>query len=159
MSGGGFGDDDGDAVIEMDLLPPRWVDVSDEVTELLADIARKSARLDKMHSKHVLPGFDDDDTRREEEGEIERLTQEITRGFHACQRSIQKVDTMVKESRQQGAAVSHAEETMARNIQVSLASRVQDASAEFRKKQSAYLKSTCIHGLLSMSRGLIHRPQ
>ncbi len=111
-----------------------------------------------MHSKHVLPGFDDDDTRREEEGEIERLTQEITRGFHACQRSIQKVDTMVKESRQQGAAVSHAEETMARNIQVSLASRVQDASAEFRKKQSAYLKSTCIYGPVPKSAGLIHNP-
>ena len=31
---------------------------------------------------------------------------------------------------------------MARNIQISLAGRVQEASAGFRKKQSAYLKST-----------------
>lgn len=142
MSGGGFDDEDGDAVIEMDLLPPRWMDVSDEVTELLAEVAKKSAKLDKLHAKHVLPGFDDEDVRREEEGEIERLTQDITRGFHACQRSIQKVESMVRESKQQGSGVSHAEETMARNIQVSLATRVQEVSTGFRKKQSAYLKST-----------------
>src|ERR1700761_8889509 len=38
-------DDDGDAVIEMDLLPPRWADISDEVTEILGDIARQSQTL------------------------------------------------------------------------------------------------------------------
>lgn len=139
MSAGAF-EDDGDAVIEMDLLPPRWVDVSEEVTELLTQITRKSAKLDKLHSKHVLPGFDDEDVRREEEGEIERLTQEITRGFHACQKAIQKIEKMVRESRQQG-GVSKGEEMMARNIQISLAGRVQEASASFRKKQSTYLKS------------------
>lgn len=141
MSAETIDDDGGDAVIEMDLLPPRWVDISDEVTDLLADIARKTSKLDKLHAKHVLPGFDDEDARREEEGEIEKLTQEITRGFHNCQRAIQKVDTMVRESRQQGSAVSRAEEVMARNLQISLATRVQEASAGFRKKQSAYLKS------------------
>ncbi|KAI9669572.1 MAG: hypothetical protein M1817_004615 [Caeruleum heppii] len=139
MSAGAF-EDDGDAVIEMDLLPPRWADVSDEVTDLLADVAKKSSRLDKLHAKHVLPGFDDDDVRMQEEGDIERLTQDITRDFHACQKSIQRVDMMVRESRQHGAGVSKGEETMARNIQISLAGRVQEASAGFRKKQSAYLK-------------------
>jgi syntaxin 16 len=34
-----------------------------------------SAKLDKLHARHVLPGFDD---KREEEGEIERITFEIT---------------------------------------------------------------------------------
>jgi syntaxin 16 len=140
MSDTGFDDADGDAVIEMDLLPPRWVDISDEVTELLTEIARKSAKLERLHNKHVLPGFDDEHVRQEEEGEIERLTQEITGGFHDCQRAIQRVEMMVRESRTTG-GVSKGEETMARNIQISLAGRVQDASAGFRKKQSAYLKS------------------
>lgn len=139
MSGGGF-EDDGDAVIEMDLLPPRWVDIQDEVTELLAGIAQKSARLDKLHQKHVLPGFGDEDARKEEEGVIEQLTQDITRAFHDCQRAIQRIETMVKEQKQQG-GVSKSDETMAKNIQISLASRVQEASAGFRKKQSTYLKS------------------
>lgn len=139
MSAGAF-EDDGDAVIEMDLLPPRWADISDEVTELLAVIASKSQKLEKLHQKHVLPGFDDEDAKKSEEGEIERLTQDITRGFHDCQKAIQRVEQMVKESKQAG-GISRGEETMAKNIQISLAGRVQEASAGFRKKQSAYLKS------------------
>ena len=139
MSAGAF-EDDGDAVIEMDLLPPRWVDVQEEVTELLAEIVKKSAHLDRLHQKHVLPGFDDEDVRREEEAVIERMTQDITRGFHDCQRAIQRIDTMVKDAKQQG-GVSKGDQTMAKNIQISLASRVQEVSAGFRKKQSNYLKS------------------
>ncbi len=139
MSSGAF-EDDGDAIIEMDLLPPRWIDVQEEVTELLADIAQKSAKLDKLHQKHVLPSFDDEDVRREEEGAIESLTQEITRRFHDCQKAIQKIGIMVREAKPQG-GVSKGEETMARNIQISLAGRVQEVSAGFRKKQSNYLKS------------------
>lgn len=139
LSGGAF-EDDGDAVIEMDLLPPRWADISDEITDLLADIATKGQRLEKLHQKHVLPGFDDDEAKRTEEAQIEKLTQEITKGFHDCHRCIQRVEQMVRESKQSG-TLSRAEETMAKNIQISLATRVQDASANFRKKQSAYLKS------------------
>lgn len=139
MSAGAF-DDGGDAVIEMDLLPPRWIDAQDKVTEILGTIAAKSADLDRLHQKHVLPGFEDEDVKREEEDRIERITQEITRGFHDCQRAIKRIETMVRDSKQHG-GVSRGDETMARNIQISLASRVQEASAGFRKKQSNYLKS------------------
>ncbi|KAJ5669378.1 hypothetical protein N7462_010448 [Penicillium macrosclerotiorum] len=135
---GGF-EEDGDMVIEMDLLPPRWVDVQEEVSELLASIAQKSAQLDKLHHKHLLPGFGDEDLRRQDEGVIERLTQEITRSFHDCQKAIQRIEMMVREAKQVG-GVSNGEETMAKNIQISLASRVQEASARFRKKQSTYLR-------------------
>ncbi|KAL3424933.1 t-SNARE affecting a late Golgi compartment protein 2 [Phlyctema vagabunda] len=138
MSAGAF-EDDGDAVIEMDLLPPRWADISDEVTEYLAAIARKSQKLEKLHQKHVLPGFDDEESKRTEEQEIERLTQDITKGFHDCQKAIKRVETMVRETKDSG-GISKGEETMARNIQISLAGRVQEASAGFRKKQSTYLK-------------------
>ncbi|KAI0598141.1 t-SNARE [Biscogniauxia sp. FL1348] len=131
--------DDGDTVIEMDLLPPRWADINDEVTDLLADVARKSQTLERLHQKHVLPGFNDEEAKRAEEGEIERLTQTITKGFHDCHRCIQRVEQMVREGKQ-GGTMTRAEEVMAKNIQVSLATRVQEASAGFRKKQSAYLK-------------------
>ncbi|KAL2064636.1 hypothetical protein VTL71DRAFT_3773 [Oculimacula yallundae] len=147
ISAGAF-EDDGDAVIEMDLLPPRWADISDEVTEYLTDIASKSLKLEKLHQKHVLPGFDDEDVKRSEEGEIENLTQDITRGFHNCQKAIQRVEMLVRDNKQQG-GISKGEETMARNIQISLAGRVQEASAGFRKKQSAYLKK--LRGLSGMN--------
>ncbi|KAK7967735.1 syntaxin 16 [Apiospora aurea] len=127
--------EDGDAVIEMDLLPPRWADISDEVTDLLADIARKSQTLERLHQKHVLPGFNDEDAKKAEEDEIEKLTQSITKGFHDCHRCIQRVEQMVREGN-----MTQAEEIMAKNIQISLATRVQEASAGFRKRQSAYLK-------------------
>lgn len=147
LSSGAF-EDDGDAIIEMDLLPPRWADISDEITDILADIATKGQKLEKMHQKHVLPGFNDDDAKRDEEAQIEKLTQEITKGFHQSHRCIQRVEQMVRESRQSG-TISRAEETMAKNIQISLASKVQDSSANFRKKQSAYLKSESLAPLVS----------
>ena len=68
----------GDAAIEMDILPPAWADATQQVDEILGNISRMSAKLDKLHARHVLPGFDD---KSEEEGEIERLTSEITHVF------------------------------------------------------------------------------
>ncbi|KAF1995511.1 t-SNARE affecting a late Golgi compartment protein 2 [Amniculicola lignicola CBS 123094] len=138
MSAGAF-EDDGDAVIEMDLLPPRWLDIQDEVTEYLSEIAKQTRKLEQLHQKHVLPGFDDEDIKKREEREIEHLTQEITRGFQRCQKAIQRIEMMVREAKQQG-NINQGEEVMAKNLKISLASRVGDVSAMFRKKQSAYLK-------------------
>ena len=137
MAAGAY-DDSGDAVIEMDLLPPRWVDIQEEVDETLKDITLKAAQLDKLHSKHVLPGFDDEHIKQQEEREIEQTTQEITRGFQECQKSIKRIERMVKEAQQAG-SLTKGDEAMAANIQIALASRVQEVSATFRKKQSTYL--------------------
>lgn len=139
MSAGAF-EDDGDAVIEMDLLPPRWLDVQDEVTEYLAEIAKQMRKLDQLHQKHVLPGFDDEHVKKQEEREIEQLTQSITRGFQKCQQAIKRIEKMVRESKQQG-SINQGEEVMAQNLKISLATRVGDVSANFRKRQAAYLKS------------------
>ncbi|KAL8710583.1 MAG: hypothetical protein Q9220_004807 [cf. Caloplaca sp. 1 TL-2023] len=144
MSAGAF-EGEGDAVIEMDLLPPRWIDVQDEVTEILGTIAAQSSDLERLHQKHILPGFEDEEVKRGEEAHIERLTQQITRGFHDCQKAIQRIENMVRDARRQG-EVGKGDETMARNIQISLASRVQESSAGFRKKQSNYLKKMRLLG-------------
>jgi hypothetical protein len=139
MSSGAY-EDDGDAVIEMDLLPPRWLDVQDEITEYLAEIAKQTRKLDQLHQKHVLPGFDDEDVKKKEEREIEQLTQSITRSFQKCQQAIKRIEMMVREAKQQG-NINRGEEVMAQNLKISLATRVGDVSAMFRKKQAAYLKS------------------
>ena len=145
MSAGAF--DDRDAVIEMDRLPPRWLDVQDQVNEWLDNISKQIKKLDQLCQKHVLPGFDDEQVKRREEREIEAMTQEITRGFQTCQRAIRRIDNMVKESHQTG-SLSRGEETMAQNLKVSLATKVGDSSALFRKKQSAYLRSTWLFSAL-----------
>ncbi|PHH69157.1 hypothetical protein CDD82_7955 [Ophiocordyceps australis] len=140
LSSDPFDDDNGDAVIEMDLLPPRWADVSDDVAQLLSAITARSQRLDKLHQQHVLPGFDDEDaTKKAEEAQIESLTQEITRAFHDCHGCIQRIEQLVRQAKHSG-SLSRAQEIMAKNLQISLATKVQDVSASFRKKQSAYLK-------------------
>lgn len=138
MSAGAY-DDDGDAVIEMDLLPPRWLDIRDEVSEKLDVITKNMTSLEKMHQKHVLPGFDDDAVKRREEKDIQSLTQNITRGFQSCQQSIKRIDAMVREAQSSG-SMTQAEDLMAKNLKISLATRVGDISALFRKKQAAYLK-------------------
>lgn len=130
-------ENDGDAVIEMDVLPPRWLDLQDDVSQHLADVTGKMKRLDQMHAKHVLPGFDDESVKAKEEREIENLTQDITRDFTSCQRAIRRIDQMIRD---QGSTVSQADATMAKNMKISLATRVGDVSTLFRKKQSAYLK-------------------
>lgn len=142
MSAGAF-DNDGDAVIEMDVLPPRWLDIQDEVTEWLDGISRLMKSLDRLHQKHVLPGFDDDAVKQKEEREIEFMTQEITKAFGSCQKAIRRIDVMIRDAQQQG-GIAAGEDTMAKNLKISLATRVGDVSALFRKKQTAYMKSEWI---------------
>ncbi|KAI6868098.1 t-SNARE [Hortaea werneckii] len=131
-----------DAVIEMDLLPPRWLDIQDEINTILSEVGTKMKKLDQLHAKHVLPGFDDESVKAQEEREIEGLTQEITRAFTTCQARIRKISTYLRDQQTQpnGAPLTQAEAKMATNLQTSLAARVGDVSIAFRKKQSAYLK-------------------
>jgi syntaxin 16 len=132
--------DNADAIIEMDVLPPRWLDIQDDVQRHLTDIAPKMKRLEQLHNKHVLPGFDDESVKAAEEREIEAMTQDITRDFSACQRAIKRIDIMVRDQQQASGQISSADETMAKNLKRSLAARVGDVSTLFRKKQSAYMK-------------------
>ncbi|KAF9974036.1 hypothetical protein BGZ73_002682 [Actinomortierella ambigua] len=67
--------DSAETTIELMMLPPKWVDVVDEVNEELDRIRANIQRLEALHKKHLLPGFDD---RIQEERDIERLTDEIT---------------------------------------------------------------------------------
>ncbi|KAF9021543.1 hypothetical protein BGZ52_001649 [Haplosporangium bisporale] len=74
--------DSAETTIELMMLPPKWVDIVDEVDEELERIKGNVQKLDAMHKKHLLPGFDD---RIQEERDIERLTDEITQGFTSAQ--------------------------------------------------------------------------
>ncbi|KAI6819667.1 t-SNARE [Hortaea werneckii] len=130
-----------DAVIEMDLLPPRWLDIQDEINTILSEVGTKMKKLDQLHAKHVLPGFDDESVKAHEEREIEALTQDITRAFTTCQTRIRKISTYLGDQQtQSNGQISQADAKMATNLQTSLAARVGDVSIAFRKKQSAYLK-------------------
>jgi syntaxin 16 len=119
--------------IEMDRLPPAWIDLSDEVDEQLGQIDTQIARLGTLHRANALPGFDD---RTAEEAEIERLTFAITAALHRCQALIKRFADLARRG-----AANAEEERMSTNMRIAMATRVQVRSTTFRKMQSNYLKS------------------
>ncbi|KAG6837729.1 hypothetical protein H0H93_003531 [Arthromyces matolae] len=122
-------------------LPPKWVDFSDQVEMILADTQAKITSLDKLHAKHVLPGFAD---RTQEEREIEALTTDITRDFRQCQSLIQKIGLPQHSF---PPAQAKTELVAAKNVQRGLAVKVQDLSAAFRKKQRVYMEKLQGHAI------------
>ncbi|TXT10615.1 hypothetical protein VHUM_02120 [Vanrija humicola] len=122
--------------VDMNGLPPKWVDISDEVEEILSRVESKVTALDKLHAKHVLPGFND---RSKEEAEIERQTAEITRDFRRCSSLVASISPGVRPTR--------VELVTATNVQRGLAQKVQDASGQFRKKQRVYMQKLQGHAI------------
>ncbi|ODQ64269.1 t-SNARE [Nadsonia fulvescens var. elongata DSM 6958] len=129
------GSDDQDA-IELSSLPPAWIDIGDEVNEMLTETKKKITELDTLHKRNILPGFDD---RSHEEKEIESLTLQITQDLHYCHGLTKKLDT--KNSPPPQNEQEAANFKMKGNMKVSLATTIQEVSTLFRKMQSNYLRS------------------
>ncbi|KAF5393509.1 hypothetical protein D9757_000595 [Collybiopsis confluens] len=128
-------------------LPPKWVDISEQVQQILADTQTKIAALEKLHAKHALPGFSD---RSLEEQEIEAATSDITKDFRHCQSLIQQVVPVSSHSfppPHPDALKSTSELQAAKNLQRGLAAKVQDLSATFRKKQRVYMEKLQGHAI------------
>ncbi|KAH7089364.1 t-SNARE [Auriculariales sp. MPI-PUGE-AT-0066] len=123
-------------------LPPKYVDTSDEIGRLLDGIQLKIASLDKLHARHVLPGFAD---RTQEERDIEALTTDITRDFRRCQKLVQAIVPPAGQSYPPSRNHPESDDAAARNVQRALAAKIQDASAVFRKKQRVYMDKLTGH--------------
>lgn len=119
--------------IEMDVLPPAWLDISDQIDSVLEEIDEKVTKLGVLHKKNALPGFDD---RADEEKQIEQLTYEITSDLHQCQSLIKRFESQTHNTNEK-----EAEAKMAENMKIRMATKVQATSTSFRKMQSNYLKS------------------
>jgi len=134
----------GHTALDLD-LPPKWVDISDQVQDILADTQAKIAALERLHAKHVLPGFTD---RSLEEREIEAITTDITKDFRRCQGLIQRIGVQPHSfpPSHPDATSKHAA-LAAKNVQRGLAAKVQDLSATFRKKQRIYMEKLQGHAI------------
>ncbi|PVU97879.1 hypothetical protein BB561_000273 [Smittium simulii] len=115
-------------IFQMSELPPHWVEEVQNVHAKLAEIENKGKLYQKLHSKHLLPGFMD---RTEEEREINDITQHITNGFQHCQKSIHAIYDKSHEGKQL---------LITKNVQMSLAQKLQTQSKNFQVMQSQYLK-------------------
>ncbi|THH18752.1 hypothetical protein EW146_g2293 [Bondarzewia mesenterica] len=144
-------------------LPPNGashlalVDIAEQVEDVLAGThakvrardsytlhptSRGFSALDKLHAKHVLPGFTD---RSSEEREIEAATTDITKDFRQCQSLIQRIASA--HAFPPSSADSRNEALAAKNVQRGLAAKVQDLSAAFRKKQRVYMEKLQGHAI------------
>ncbi|CAD6565083.1 MAG: hypothetical protein TREMPRED_000809 [Tremellales sp. Tagirdzhanova-0007] len=131
-----IGGRDGSVGVGMRRLPPKWVDLSDEIEDILGRAKAKIAFLDKLHAKHVLPGFTD---RSAEEREIERQTTDITKDIRRCTNLIASIQPTTRAARVQVVT--------AKNVQRGLAQKVQELSGQFRKKQRVYMQKLQGHAI------------
>ncbi|ODV89356.1 hypothetical protein CANCADRAFT_3984 [Tortispora caseinolytica NRRL Y-17796] len=121
-----------DTAIEMDRLPPAWVDIKSDVDDCLKRAQIKMTELEKLHARHALPSFDER-SQKADEARIDALQREVTGLFHKCQEHLRKVDAMAKSQ-------SAPDQAIARNLKIALATKIQQISSTFRKQQGAYLK-------------------
>ncbi|KAI6026257.1 t-SNARE [Pisolithus microcarpus] len=117
-------------------LPPKWVDISEQVEDILAGAQSKLNALERLHAKRVLPGFAD---RTAEEREIEAATVDITKDFRRCHALIQRIGADQNHSFPPSSQIYH-ESLTAKNVQRGLAAKVQEVSSTFRKKQRVYME-------------------
>ncbi|EJD02948.1 t-SNARE [Fomitiporia mediterranea MF3/22] len=141
-------DPTGHVALDID-VPPKWVDISDQVHDILAATQQKISILERLHAKHVLPGFAD---RSAEEREIEAVTTDITRDFRRCQSLVQSIPAATASQQRhafppRSQAQSRHEKLAAQNVQRALAAKVQELSAAFRKKQRVYLETLQGHAI------------
>ncbi|XWS64473.1 hypothetical protein CRYUN_Cryun05aG0006900 [Craigia yunnanensis] len=108
-------------------LPPAWVDVSEEIAANVQRARTKMAELAKAHGKALMPSFGDG---KEDQRNIEALTQEITNLLKKSEKRLQKLS----------ATGPSEDSNIRKNVQRSLATDLQNLSMELRKKQSTYLK-------------------
>ncbi|KAK0504594.1 t-SNARE [Armillaria luteobubalina] len=128
-------------------LPPDTnlllrVDISEQVQLILADTQAKIIAVERLHAKHVLPGFTD---RSHEEQEIEAATTDITKSLIQRIGAVSVSHTFPPS--QTEAQTLQYEVQAAKNVQRGLAAKVQELSATFRKKQRVYMEKLQGHAI------------
>ncbi|CAA0834659.1 Syntaxin-43 [Striga hermonthica] len=108
-------------------LPPAWVDLSEEIAANVQRARGKMTDLAKAHAKALMPSFGDG---KEDQRQIEALTQEITDLLRKSEKRLQRLS----------AAGPSEDSNIRKNVQRSLATDLQTLSLELRRKQSTYLK-------------------
>lgn len=111
-------------------LTPKWMTLVDEVHETIGMIKTKMAELSQKHADHIQVRFG---TANDEEQKIEILTAAITKMYQQARMKVEKIG--------KGQKLTPDEQVMKANIQRSLASDLQDLSAEFRASQESYLRA------------------
>jgi syntaxin 16 len=118
--------------IELVPLPPSFLDIGEEIDELVDDITKQTDKLNGLYKRNLLPGFNDRST---DEEEIQKLNYAITSKFLKCQNSVKKFGALKEDLRLKADDLN-----MIDNMQKNYALKVQQLSSNFRKLQNNYIK-------------------
>jgi len=113
-------------------VAPPWAGRVEGLNYQISRVEKKVEELDHLHKRHLSrPNFDDEDG--EEEKNIQRITQETTAMFSACQRQLKQLQQFSSRS-------GGKEGTIVRNIVINLVNRLQEITGKFRVSQGDYLR-------------------
>lgn len=113
-------------------LPPIWVDKIEQVEEDINKIQTKIRELNALHTKRLMVNFETDE--QQQERDIDEKTHEITSVFHHAEVVLKKFGKQADDPN-----LSLAEKTVRKNMQMSLAKRLQGLTTSFRSTQKTYL--------------------
>jgi len=117
-----------DTTIEMEPLPPQWVEAAEEAREEIQKIKEKTVLLIKAQNKRSLKVFDDDSA---PDKDVQAYSIQIAQHIRRCEQSIHQVKT-------RGAVASGKDREFRENMQRNLATQLQQLSQTFRQDQKAY---------------------
>lgn len=130
---GGFGGDEEAPAFSM-AVAPAWMENVRDIEYDVQRIENKMAELASLHREHLLPQFSHNDFGDGAEAqvkEIDILTAEITEAYQSAYFKIKRVG--------EGDRLSSEEQAMRKNIQASLAVKLQELSFAFKQSQKDYL--------------------
>jgi len=120
------------------VLPPKWVDYFDEVSEKIKDIKCKMGELKKVLSRRVKPKFEDKENESLDR-EINSKIRELTIIFKDSEGTLKRIV--------QYESLDKTDEQIRKNIQIALASELQDLAQLLRKTEKEhFLKIKEING-------------
>mmetsp|Transcript_28214 Transcript_28214/g.40178 ORF Transcript_28214/g.40178 Transcript_28214/m.40178 type:complete len:315 (-) Transcript_28214:339-1283(-) len=112
-------------------LPPEWVDTIELVGEDITKIQTKLSELDVLFKRRARVDFQTDEAGLERE--IEMKTNDLTRIFHHAEAKLKQFGSVGSEE------LSTAEKSVRKNLQMSMAKKLQTLSTTFRVAQRNYM--------------------
>lgn len=118
--------------IELDVLPPQWVDTVDEAQENIGKIKEKIAQLKKAQEKRLRQVFAPDSDVPDRD--IEMISAAIGTLFKKCEELVRAIQTKGADL-----GLTDKEYVLRQNVQRNLATQLQSLSQEFRSFQKGYV--------------------
>lgn len=119
------------------LLPPRFVDLVQDIDDNLEQVERLMKQLNSLYRKNSLPGFED---KSHDEKEIEDLSYQVIQLFQKCYNVIKKLQHVFKSQTMDGKQLQRGDLIILDNMRKRYAQKIQTESNKFRVLQNNYLK-------------------